>query len=241
VRNHVERSVAPAHFSAGGVGGSGALGGPLGANMGATELGGYMGATGGAGDAACAGCGVSSSIQSVEETPLRVLRVERVVNPQLSYFLEKTSRSLTKPGENRSLPPQGGYFWGGDAATTAAVCRGGFDPAQWGEGEYGTGAHLTASAARAAAPCRVGSNSSILLCEAVLGSVWQLRRGEPPPEGAALPNGWRSLGLQQMRERGHDSLAVPEADELVVFSRYQARAHRGGRGGGKELVVLSRD
>lgn len=149
-----------------------------------------------------------------------------MINPQLSYYLEKTSRSLTIPGANRSLPPQGGYFFGADAAATAAVCRQGFDPSRWVEGQYGTGAYLTASAARAAAPHRVGSNTSILLCEAVLGSVWQLRRGEPPP--ADLPEGWQSLGLQQMRQRGHDSLAVPEEDELVVFSRYQACARGGG-------------
>ena len=64
-------------------------------------------------------------------------------------------------------------------------------------------------------------HSSLLLCEAVLGSTWQIRPGERPPE--SLGEGWPSLDLAQMRERGRDSLVVPDADVLVLFRRYQAR------------------
>ena len=59
-------------------------------------------------------------------------------------------------------------------------------------GSYGLGLYLHASAAKAAAPRYVGEYDCVLLCEAVLGSVMQLRPNELP-DGLELPGGWASL------------------------------------------------
>ena len=127
-------------------------------------------------------------------------------------MLEKTSKSLCAPLENRAMPPQGGYFHGTDKEACLSICAGGFDDRRWTGGKYGVGQYLSMDAGRAASlKYTKSSDGLLLLCEAVLGKVWHLRRHESN----------HSLNVDRVKAEGYDSLCVPETDEVVVYLRFQ--------------------
>ena len=75
------------------------------------------------------------------------------------------------------------------------------------------GQYLSMDAGRAASlKYTKSSDGHLLLCEAVLGKVWHLRRHESN----------HSLNVDRVKAAGYDSLAVPDTDEIVVYLRFQA-------------------
>ena len=143
---------------------------------------------------------------------LEVVRAHRVINPYLTYKLNKTSEQLCATGQNRALPPQGGYFHGTSEEACFSICEHGFDNRKWTGGKYGVGQYLSADASRASEFKYTGQSEMLLLCEAVLGKVWHLKPHETNVH----------LNADKVRRAGFDSLAVPETDEIVVYLRFQA-------------------